>query len=57
MVSSKTITKEYYSALLDKVREKNRHGIVCKWILSLQDNAIRHKSQIAMYKLRDLGFE
>lgn len=56
----KTMTGECYSSLLQKVREKiveNRREMVCKGVLFLQDNAPAHKSQFAMSKLRDLGFE
>lgn len=44
----KSITEKYYSAFLDELPEKiveNRHEIVFKGILILQDNTPAHKTQ------------
>jgi histone-lysine N-methyltransferase SETMAR len=58
----KTITGEYYSSLLtklrlhEKIREK-RPGFKKKIIIFHQDNAPAHKSVLALGKLRDLHYE
>jgi hypothetical protein len=56
----KIITREYYSNLLTRVDEKiceKRPGLQKKKIIFHQDNALAHKSVLAMGKLRDLHYE
>jgi histone-lysine N-methyltransferase SETMAR len=56
----KTITEEYYSSFLTTLEEKirkKRPGLQKKKIIFHQDNALAHKSVLAMEKLRDLHYE
>jgi len=56
----KTITGEYYTTLLDRLKEelkKKRPRLARKKVLFHQDNAPSHKSTFAMAKLHELGYE
>jgi len=58
--NGKTITGEYYSNLLTRLDEKiceKRPGLQKKKIIFHRDNALAHKSVLAMGKLRDLHYE
>lgn len=60
MPPKSTITGQYYSDLLTKLREaimEKRRGKVTRGVLLLHDNAPPHKSTIAQEKLRELKFE
>ena len=60
MQKGKTITGEYYAALLDRFDaelNKKRPGLARKKVLFHQDNAPAHKCAVAMAKLHQLGYE
>ncbi|CAK9806934.1 Histone-lysine N-methyltransferase SETMAR [Anthophora plagiata] len=55
-----TITGEYYSELLEQLKEaikEKRRGKWTKGVLVLQDKAPVHKSKVAMAALHRCGFE
>ena len=56
----RTITGEYYSQLLIRLREAiklKRRGKLRKGVLMLQDNAPSHTSRLAIATLQQCGFE
>lgn len=55
-----TITGEYYTSLINKLREKikeKRRGKLTKGILYHQDNAPAHTSRLALNAIHEAGFE